>query len=159
MDDTDTKPELPIHMILGASEYSKIKMNAKPKVGQPGEPVAEQTALGGALMSPGAESNLDNVYLTQSSIADYEKLCSLDILGLKDRPIGDQMSVYDKLKVQLTRNPEGWYETGLLWKTGHPQLHNNQSGSMGRLSGLVRKLKRDSALLDEYDQIIQKQLV
>ena len=111
MDDTDTKPELPIHMILGASKYSKIKMNAKPKVGQPGEPVAEQTALGWALMSPGAESNLDNVYLTKSSIADYEKLCSLDVLGLKDRPIGDQMSVYYKLKAQLTQNPEGWYET------------------------------------------------
>ena len=158
MDDTDTKPELPIHMILGASEYSKIKMNAKPRVGQPGEPVAELTVLGWTLMSPGAESNLDNVYLTQSSTADYEKLCSLDILGLKDRPAGDQMSVYDEFKAQLTRRPEGWYETGLLWKTGHPQLHNNHNGSLGRLSSLVRRLKRDPALLDEYDQIIQEQL-
>ena len=29
MSDQDTKPELPIHLILGASEYSRIKTNTK----------------------------------------------------------------------------------------------------------------------------------
>eukprot|EP00794_Sanderia_malayensis_P016265 gene16265-biopygen13818 len=158
MDDTDTKSELPIHMILGASEYSKIKMNTKPRVGQPGQPVAEQTTLGWSLISPGADSTLDNVYLTQSSTADYEKLCNLDVLGLQDRSTGDQMSVYDEFKSQLIRSPEGWYETGLLWKAEHAELHNNENGSMGRLSNLVRRLKRNPELFDEYDKIIQDQL-
>eukprot|EP00795_Rhopilema_esculentum_P008006 gene8006-13915_t len=37
-------------------------------------------------MSSGNESELDNVYLTRNSSADYEQLCSLDILGLSDNP-------------------------------------------------------------------------
>ena len=46
MDDEDTKPELPIHLILGASEYSRIKTHTKPKIGKAGEPIAELTTLG-----------------------------------------------------------------------------------------------------------------
>lgn len=46
MDDKDTKQELPIHVILGASEYAKLKTNTVPRVGQPGDPVAELTSFG-----------------------------------------------------------------------------------------------------------------
>ena len=46
IDDTDIKPELPIHVILGASEYAKIKTNSAPRVGEPGEPIAEFTLFG-----------------------------------------------------------------------------------------------------------------
>ena len=52
MDDTDKKSELPIHVILGASEYSRIKMETKPRIGQSSEPVAELTTLGGQLCPP-----------------------------------------------------------------------------------------------------------
>ena len=31
MDDEDTKPKLPMHLILGASEYSRIKTQTKPE--------------------------------------------------------------------------------------------------------------------------------
>eukprot|EP00112_Aurelia_sp_Birch-Aquarium-sp1_P000960 Seg1093.6 transcript_id=Seg1093.6/GoldUCD/mRNA.D3Y31 product="hypothetical protein" protein_id=Seg1093.6/GoldUCD/D3Y31 len=109
-------------------------------------------------MSPGKEADLSSIYLTRSSTADYEDLCRLDVLGLEDRASDDQATVFEDFKEQLTRSPEGWYETGLLWKSGHASLPSNQSGSLGRLSGLVRKLKRDPALLEEYDQIIQEQL-
>ena len=33
IDDTDIKPELPIDLILEASEYAKIKKNLAPSVG------------------------------------------------------------------------------------------------------------------------------
>ena len=46
MKDTDTKVELPIYLILGASEYTRIKVHEMPRVGQHGEPVAELTRLG-----------------------------------------------------------------------------------------------------------------
>ena len=46
MDDHDQKEELPVHIILGVSNYSRIKTMTKPKILQPGEPVAEQTQLG-----------------------------------------------------------------------------------------------------------------
>ena len=46
MDDNHQKKELPDHIILGASGYSRIKTMAKPRIGQLGEPAAEQTQLG-----------------------------------------------------------------------------------------------------------------
>ena len=158
MDDKDKKSILPVDLILGANEYSKIKTEYKPRIGKLGEPIAELTQFGWTIMSPGSESRLDNVYLTRSSSADYEKLCSLDVLGLADKPEGDQQPVYEEFKEQLIRNPEGWYETGLLWKGNHGALHNNKNGSLGRLSSLVRRLQREPALLEKYDEIIQDQL-
>ena len=158
IDDTDIKPELPIDVILGAGEYAKIKTNSAPRVGESGEPIAEFTSFGWTIMSPGAETNLSSVYLTRSSSSDYEQLCSLDVLGLEDRPAGDQQVVYSEFQEQLVRHPEGWYETGLLWKAGHPPLPNNQKGSLVRLSNLVKKLQKVPSHLDEYDKIIQDQL-
>ena len=51
MDDYNQKDELPIHLVLGAAEYSKIKTATKPRVGKPGEPVAELTRLGWSMLS------------------------------------------------------------------------------------------------------------
>ncbi len=56
IDDTDTKPQLPVHLILGISEYTKIKTKTAHKVGNPGEPVAELTKLGWTILSPGNEN-------------------------------------------------------------------------------------------------------
>ena len=129
MDDTDTKQELPVHLILGTSEYTKIKTKTTPKLGKPGEPVAEFTQLGWTIMSPGKEADLTKMLLTQTTSSDYENLCRLDVLGLKDHPAGDQDNVYQEFKEQLERSPEGWYETGLMWKGNHPPLANKE-GSM-----------------------------
>ena len=71
-------------MILGASEYSHIKTVMKPKIGSPVESVAELTAFGWSMMSPGKEVNLSNTYLARTSFGDYEQLCNLDVLGLED---------------------------------------------------------------------------
>lgn len=90
MDDEGTKQELPIHVILGASEYARLKTSSVPKIGNPGEPIAELTSFGWTIMSPGAETNLSSMYLTRSSSTDYEELCSLDVLGLEDKPAGNQ---------------------------------------------------------------------
>ena len=73
------------------------------------------------------------MFLTQTSKVDYEVLCRLDVLGLEDRPDGDQNPIYEEIKEQLVRSPEGWYETGLLWKGNHPPLPNNKHESLKRL--------------------------
>ena len=122
MDDTDTKQELPVHLILGTSEYTKIKTKTTPKLGKPGEPVAEFTLLGWTIMSPSKEADLTKMLLTQTTSSDYENLCRRDVLGLKDHPAGDQDNVYQEFKEQLERSSEGWYETGLTetrQTTGH----------------------------------------
>ena len=47
---------LPVHLILGAGEYAKLKKESAPKVGKPSEPVAELTKFGWIIMSPGKEA-------------------------------------------------------------------------------------------------------
>jgi hypothetical protein len=42
MHDVDTKPMLPVHMILGASDYSRVKTTTPAKIGDDGKPVAER---------------------------------------------------------------------------------------------------------------------
>ena len=140
MDDVDTKQELAIHMIPGASEYAGLKTSSVPRVGNTGEPVAELTSFGWTIMSPVVETNLSSVYLTRCSSTDYEELCSLDVSSLEDKPAGDQQAVYSEFQEQLVRHPEGWYETGLLWKAGHPALPNNRNGSLRRLANFVKKV-------------------
>ena len=157
MDDVDEKTQLPVHLILGVSDYAKIKTESKPKIGQPGEPVAELTKFGWTILLPGKEMDLSNMLLTQTAAADYERLCRLDVLGLKDYPLGDQEIVHEEFKEQLTRSQDGWYETSLPWKANHPPLPNHKSGSLKRLDNLVRKLEKQGTL-EQYDQIIQDQL-
>ena len=43
MNDNDEKEQLLVHIILGASDFAKIKMEKSPRVGKIGEPFAELT--------------------------------------------------------------------------------------------------------------------
>jgi hypothetical protein len=44
--DVDVNPHLPVHIVLGAIEYAAIKTKAAPRIGSPGQPIAEKTLLG-----------------------------------------------------------------------------------------------------------------
>ena len=127
------------------------------RTGAVGEPIAEQTMFGWTIMSSGAEVDSQNMFLTQTSLGDYEELCRMDILGLQDTPIGDQDVVHQEFLEQLKRSPEGWYETALPWKGGHPPLPNNKTGSLKCLASLVQRLKPNGKL-EDYNAIIQQQL-
>jgi hypothetical protein len=102
MDDVEPKSMLPVHMILGASDYSRVKTTTPAKVGDVGKPVAEKTRLGWTIMSQGREMNHSYLMLTRSTHEDYMELCSLDVLGLKDPTEGDQTTVLEEFKEQLT---------------------------------------------------------
>ena len=115
MKETDT-----IHVILCANEYTRIKMAVYQRVGETGEPIAEQTRFGWTIMSSGAEVDIENMFLTQTLVTDYEELCRLDVLGLEDTPTGDQRVVHQEFLKQMKRSPEGLYETVLPWKGNHP---------------------------------------
>ena len=108
MEDTDTKDSLPVHLILGASDYTKIKMETPPLIGAPGEPTGEKTKPGQTITSPGKEVALCTMFFTQTSSADYERLCRLDMLGLADWSVGEQNKVYAEFKEQLHRDQAGW---------------------------------------------------
>jgi len=70
MDDTDTKSLLPVHVILSAEVYARIKTDTRPRVGNQGEPVAEHTKLGWIVLSPGEEIDTAHMLLTQTSQVD-----------------------------------------------------------------------------------------
>ena len=139
----DKKGRLPVHLILGAGEYAKLKMESAPKIGEPGEPVAEPPKFSRIIMSPGKEPlDITNMLLTQTSHVDYEDFCRLVVLGLSDIPTNDQRNVYAEFQEQLTRDEEGWCETGLPWRGNQQVLPNNRLGSLTRLASLNRTLKR-----------------
>ena len=81
--DQDEKSRLPVHLILGAGEYAKVKTKSAPKIDEAGEPVAELTKFGWIIMSPGKEPlDVTKISLMRTSHVDYEELCRLDVLGL-----------------------------------------------------------------------------
>ena len=155
--DKDTKEQLPIHVILTAGDYVKIKTNTKLLIGKTGEPIAELTKFGWFLMSLGNEFDRQTMLLTQTSHVFYEQLSHLDVLGLEDSPEDNQKIVHSEFKEQLPRSPEGWYETGLPWRNNHPVLLSNKTVSLCRLNGLTKKLQRDG-LTEQDDNIIRDQV-
>ena len=103
----DTKSKLPIHMMLGVSDYKKIETPERARIGLPGKPIAELTKLGWYIVSPGKESDITIISFSQTSIHDYENLCSLDFLGVPEKQNKPDDYVYEKFKKQLGRGPEG----------------------------------------------------
>ena len=95
-------------------------------------------------------------FWAQTSQADYEELCRIDVLGLEDRSINCDSDVYEEFKEQLTRDETGRYETGLPWRANHTPLPNNHVGSMCRLTSLTSKLDREG-LRSKYNEILQEQ--
>ena len=152
-EDSDNKEYLPVHVILGASEYANIKAKRDIKVGQKGEPVAEYAAFGWVIIVGGKKRTSNYLMLTRSAEADYAELCSLDVLGLKEDASNVDNDIYQLFKDQLERNEEGWYDTN-MWKQFGLALPSNKTGSLGRFGSLLRKLRKDPKLLQQYDQII-----
>ena len=153
-EDPDTRTQIPIHLVLGASDYAKIKTTTAQNVGTPGQPVAEETLLGWTVMSPWKEEG--PTLLTQSTTIDYEQLCALDVLGLPDRNENDQKTVYEEFEEQLSRDQAGWYETSFTWKGNHPPLPTYENSSKRRLEQLLKKLERNGQYKQYND--IQQQL-
>ena len=156
MDDHDTKSSLPVHLVLRASDYARIKTKTAPRVGVPDQPVAEKTAFGWTIISPGSDDVSTKLMFTWSTVSDYDKLCRLGVLGLADTPEGDQEVVHQDLREQLVRHEEGFYEPALPWIGNHPDLPSNKSGSLKHLDNLVKKLER-TGNYEKYQEIIKDQ--
>ena len=101
---------LPVHIILGISDYTKIKTQERPRVDLSGELIAKLTMFGWVIVSPGQEPRIRNMLFSKSSLHDYEKLCSLDCLGIEERR-DDTNYVFREFQKYIGRGPEGSYET------------------------------------------------
>lgn len=69
----------------------------------------------------------------------------------------NKASVFNDFKDNIAFK-DGRYEVSLSWKEHHPVLPDNHKLSLKRLHGLLRILRQDQPLLQEYDRIIETQL-
>ena len=160
INEKDIKPELPIHVILGASDYVKIKMQKYPRVGKMNEPIAEQTKIGwDHIMSPGRESDLVSSLYARTSVSDFDRLCDMNVLGVEENHLSHNENEYKKFKQQLERNEGGWYKSGVVWTENKVPLNNNKSGSLGRLKSLLKRLEQNPETFKAYNQVIRDQLL
>ena len=154
--DESVKPSLPVHLILGSGDFAKIKTETAPRLGKKvNDPVAELTKLGWILYSPGEEDELAHMNLIKSVNTDYEKLVSMDVLGIKDE---QEENLIEEFGEQLVRKQDGSYVTGLLWKAVKPKLDTNEARSKARLASTLKKLVRDPEKLQAYNEIMETQL-
>ena len=70
------------------------------------------------------------MFFAKGTLADYDRLCSLDVLGLEDHRQGGDNSIYNEFREQLKQDSKGHYETGHLSKVNCPYIQDNKSGSL-----------------------------
>ena len=152
---------MPVHIILGAADYQRIRttepliLGANPDK----DPGAEFTMLGWTLYGrqPATESGTEKQFFLKTGQEEFEKLCSLDVLGLADTGTKEDAMIHEEFLQQLTKTPRGYYETKLPWKEDRVPLPTNKNLSTARLHSTVRRLER-TGKLQEYDQIMQEQI-
>ena len=83
INDHNKKLELPVHVLFGVNDYTRIKTQERPRVGLPGDSIAELTKAGWVILLPGKENASTNILFTKTSLHDYEN--SLDCLGIKEK--------------------------------------------------------------------------
>ena len=84
----------------------------------------------------------------------FEQLCRVDVLGIKDQVEHDFNHEDFKERTQLKN---GHYSTKLPWKIKHDELPDNKMLSQARLCSTTRKLEKLSQI-EAYHKIMMKQL-
>ena len=79
------------------------------------QPVAEKTTFGRTVMGPGKNESQIN-YFANTSQENYQKLYSLDVLGLQESNDENLNVVHEEFKESLQRKPDGSYINCLPWK-------------------------------------------
>lgn len=144
----------PIDLILGDSFYCKIKTEEVFK-GKSDEPIVEGTTFGWVIH--GGDYPVSECLFT-TEVVDYEKLCSLDILGIEDRKENDQEEVLLEFTESITRDADGRYEVGIPWIEGSELKGTNREQCKRRLNNVERKLRLDEELSKGYDAVVKEQL-
>ena len=148
----------PVHLILGVSDYQRIRTSGNNLIlGTDTDPGAEFMMLGWMML--GGKQNREQPaknFLLHTGQDKFEKLCSLDVLGVTDL-INKEVFIHENFKQQLEKNDTGFYETRLPWKSHHMALPDNKQLSLAQLHSTTRKLEKNGRL-KEYDGIMREQL-
>ena len=127
-DENATKEKLPIHIILGAADFQRIKTTEAPILGpNPDEdPVAEFTSLGW-IISGKKTTPCPQVFerLVKTFQEEFESMSSLEVLGLSEIDPRTEFD-HEEFQDQLERLEDGTYCTQLPWKPDHPLSPTNE---------------------------------
>ena len=146
-----------IEIILGDNTYCRMETE-EVFIGKPGEPIVEGTTFGWVIH--GGELPGNSCMYTKV-VSDYEKLYSLDVLGVsmcQDRGENDQLDVYKEFRDNIVRRSDGRYEVKIPWIPGSELSETNESQSRKRLQNVKRKLRQNEQLRNDYTEIVNSQL-
>ncbi|XP_068742455.1 uncharacterized protein [Montipora capricornis] len=124
--------------------------------GQPEDPIVEGTKFGWIVH--GGKEYADSKCMYVRETDEYEKLYSLDVLGVEDRGEDDQLDVYKEFQESISKRSDGRYEVGVPWIPGAKLSNTNEEPSRKRLHNVERKLRRSEKLKIEYDNIVHEQI-
>lgn len=122
---------------LETSTYCKIKTEEVCK-GKPGEPIVEGTTFGWVIH--GGDDHITDQCMFVRELNDYERLYSLDVLGVEYRGKNNQLGVLKEFKDDVTRQEEGRYRVRVLWIPGSTLTSTNEQASHKRLQNINKKL-------------------
>ena len=91
-------------------------------------------------------------------MSDYERLHSLDVLGVEDRGENDQLDVYAEFKENISRKPDGRYQVNVPWIPDSQLSETSETQSRQHLLRVERKLEQNVYLREEYEKIIVNQM-
>ena len=156
-----TSKALPMDVLIGADTYWRL-MTGKVHKGFNG-PTAIHTRLGWVLSGPSdpvelchsATSLVTHVLHVQEATLDHQlqAFWELETLGISDKG----RTLYDRL-TEVIKFKNGRYKVLLPWKEIHDSLPDNHEMCLMRLQSLLRRLRHDPAILNEYHQVMQDQL-
>ena len=147
--------EYPIHVILGDATYCKIRTEHVFK-GHQEDPVVEGTTSGWIVHGGKEYADSKCMYVRETN--EYERLYSLDVLGVEDRGEDDQLVVYKEFQESISEKIDGRYKVGVPWIPGAKLSNTNEEPSRRRLHNIERKLRRNEKLKIEYDNIVHEQI-
>ena len=107
--------------------------------GKVGQPIADETIFGWAVH--GDKSELDHSYFVQTTNDDYEKLYTLDVLGVEDRKEFDQEEVRKEFLENVVQLKDGRYQIKIPWIDERVPGNTNEVQSRMRLDSLFRRMK------------------
>ena len=122
---------LPVHIVLGVTDYQRIRTGEPPVIGTnpDRDPGAEFTKFGWALfgVNPLGKVGEDTAkqFFLRNGQEEFEKLWLLDVLGVSD-PVDSTQCGHSDFKAQISRYGEGYYEARLPWKASQAVLPENK---------------------------------
>ena len=129
--------KLPVHIILGAADYQKIRSTDQPVLRANPDSAMLGWMFFGRQMS--ISKTAEKGFFSESSQQEFDTFCNLEALGLIDLPqVGVQF--HKKFSKNLPRTKSGYYESKLPWKPDHPKLPCNKELATARLRSTIRKL-------------------